>query len=166
MQPSNSATKKLLKNYWDIVTARCRLRRGFIRFPERWWDSASRSFWPILESCKNESTMLKALNTWSQMPRNWATQTRHYAKVMLGTTPTKEFGKHKIILGVPWNTSSDRLLFDVSMELAHLAKKFQPESCQCNWQILPPFWSLTPIITSVSIESRKLKKNQTKVIHT
>ena len=78
---------------------------------------------------------------------------------MLGTTPTKEFGKHKIILGVPWNTSSDRLLFDVS-ELAHLAKKFQPESCQCNWQILPPFWSLTPIITSVSIESRKLKKNR------
>ena len=47
-----------------------------------------------------------------------------YAKVMLGTSPNKGVGEHKI-LGVPWNTNSDSLLFDAS-ELAQLAKNLQP----------------------------------------
>ena len=47
-----------------------------------------------------------------------------YAKVVLGTSPTREFGDHKI-LGVPWNTSSDCLLFDVC-DMVQLAKNLQP----------------------------------------
>ena len=47
-----------------------------------------------------------------------------YAQAVLGTLPTKGVEEHKI-LGVPWNPSSDCLIFSVS-ELAQVANNLQP----------------------------------------
>lgn len=47
-----------------------------------------------------------------------------YAQAVLGSLPTKGGEEHKI-LGVPWNPSSDCLIFNVS-ELAQVANNLQP----------------------------------------
>ena len=47
-----------------------------------------------------------------------------YAQTTLGTVPTTSVGTHKV-LGVPWNPTSDCLIFDVA-ELARLASDLQP----------------------------------------
>jgi hypothetical protein len=80
-----------------------------------------------------------------------------YAQVMLGTTPTKQFGEHKI-LGVPWNPSSDHLLFDIS-ELAQLAKDLQPTKrnlVSLIGKFYDPLGFLAPITIKFTILFQKL----------
>lgn len=47
-----------------------------------------------------------------------------YAQATLGSLPMAGSGEHKI-LGVPWNSTSDQLIFNVS-ELAQLARDLPP----------------------------------------
>lgn len=75
-----------------------------------------------------------------------------YAQATLGITPTLSAEEHKI-LGVPWNPTSDCLIFDVA-ELARLAKQLQPT--KRNVSLIGRFYDPLGFLAPVTIKFKVL----------
>lgn len=84
-----------------------------------------------------------------------------YAQTTLGTSPVQRVDEHKI-LGVPWNPSSDCLLFDVS-ELAQFASNLHPTKrnlVSLVGKFYDPLGFLAPITIKFKILFQKLCQNK------
>ena len=80
-----------------------------------------------------------------------------YAQATLGTTPTTSVEEHKI-LGVPWNPTSDCLIFDVA-EMARLASSLQPTKrnvVSLIGRFYDPLGFLAPVMIKFKVFFQKL----------